>query len=79
MSSYDAWLEGPYTDPERDCSEDYCSLCWRDCKECDNLGELDGVTCPECEGAGNYFSEQASEGEHKQDYLDNMPERDEDY
>ena len=79
MSSYDGWLESPYTDPEKDCSESYCSLCWRNCKECDAQGELDGVTCLACEGEGQYYYEQASEGEHRQDYLDNMPERDEDY
>ena len=78
FSSYDAWLEGPYTDPERDCSESYCSVCWNRCKECDSQGEIDEIECNKCDGEGYYYHEQASEGEHRQDYLDNMPERDDD-
>jgi len=76
MFDYDGWLESPYTDEGMNCSEDYCSLCWRECENCNGQGTLDNeVACPDCNGEGSFYYEQQSESDHRYEYeADQTPE-----
>ena len=69
MSSYDAWLEGPYTDGEDSCIENpSCIYCWSECEACAGLGTANEIYCDVCEGEGSVFDPDA----HQYD----EPERD---
>ena len=69
MSSYDSWLEGPYTDGDDSCFENPdCIHCWSECEECDGLGTLDGVECNICEGEGSIFTPASDEDHGPMEY-----------